>query len=166
MFCENSTGHVNHPVQEQRREGREVLAAVRRKKLLEELDVETTFGAAAEDNDRPTEQGSGTRKVWGGDEASIQAVTPQWGTKGSGAFVREGEELEAISDESSVLTGARLQRYQSLSALLNYLALDRADVLFPAKELMRKMSAPQFWLGNHARYGVENLLVRLGGVIK
>jgi hypothetical protein len=35
-----------------------------------------------------------------------------------------------------------LKRYQSVAAKLNYLALDRPDVQFPIKELMRKMSAP------------------------
>ena len=35
-----------------------------------------------------------------------------------------------------------LKRYQSVAAKLNCLALDRPDVQFPIKELMRMMSAP------------------------
>ena len=34
-------------------------------------------------------------------------------------------------DKSPLLEGASLQRYQSVSALLNYVALDRPDLLYP-----------------------------------
>ena len=44
--------------------------------------------------------------------------------------------------ESPLLEDERLKRYQSVAARLNYLALDRPDVQFASKELMRKMSAP------------------------
>ena len=37
---------------------------------------------------------------------------------------------------------ADLKLYQSLSARLNYLALDRPDIQYSVKELMRKMSCP------------------------
>ena len=43
-------------------------------------------------------------------------------------------------DNSPVLEGDRLRRYQSVYALLNYGALDRPDLLYPIKELMRWMS--------------------------
>ena len=44
-----------------------------------------------------------------------------------------------IDDE---LVDEELTMYQSLSARLNYWALDRADIQFSVKELMRKMSKP------------------------
>ena len=44
--------------------------------------------------------------------------------------------------DSPELTGDQLRRYQSLAARLNYFALDRLDLLFPVKELMRKLGKP------------------------
>ena len=41
-----------------------------------------------------------------------------------------------------LLTGAELTLYQSLAASLNYFALDRLDIMFAVKELMRKLSSP------------------------
>ena len=52
-------------------------------------------------------------------------------------------ELEGnIDEEDELLDGARRDRYMSLSARANFLAQDRQDLLFPAKELMRQMSSP------------------------
>lgn len=50
-----------------------------------------------------------------------------------------GEDEQDIDDE---LVDEELTMYQTLSARLNYLALDRADIQFSVKELMRKMSKP------------------------
>ena len=44
--------------------------------------------------------------------------------------------------DSPLLEGEQLKRYQSVAARLNYLALDRPDMQFTSKELMRKMSVP------------------------
>jgi hypothetical protein len=46
------------------------------------------------------------------------------------------------TSESPLLTGELLQLYQSLAARLNYYSLDRFDILYPVKELMRKLSQP------------------------
>jgi len=47
------------------------------------------------------------------------------------------------SNDSDVpLTGARREQYASLAARLNYLALDRPDIMYAVKELMRRMSQP------------------------
>ena len=43
-------------------------------------------------------------------------------------------------DDSPPLTGDDLKKFQSVSALLNFISLDRPDLLFTAKELMRRMS--------------------------
>ena len=43
---------------------------------------------------------------------------------------------------SPPLVGEALSRYQSLAARLNYYSLDRPDLMYPVKELMRKLSAP------------------------
>ena len=40
------------------------------------------------------------------------------------------------------LTGLALSQYQSLAASLNYFALDRLDLMYAVKELMRKLSSP------------------------
>ena len=44
--------------------------------------------------------------------------------------------------EFELLSGDQLQQYQSLAAKLNYYSLDRPDVQFAVKELMRKLSRP------------------------
>ena len=57
--------------------------------------------------------------------------------------VRLDETPSVPLDESSVaLSGESFRSYQSLAARLNYYALDRLDLLFPVKELMRKLSRP------------------------
>ena len=45
-------------------------------------------------------------------------------------------------DSSQPLEGDHLKRFQSVSALLNFTAMDRPEMLYPVKELMRKMAAP------------------------
>ena len=47
------------------------------------------------------------------------------------------------AEDSPGLEGERAKSYQSLAAVLNFLALDRTDLQFAAKELMRKLSAPR-----------------------
>ena len=43
-------------------------------------------------------------------------------------------------DSTPGLEGDDLHRFQSVAALLNYVAQDRPDLLYPVKELMRRMS--------------------------
>eukprot|EP00973_Karenia_brevis_P092466 12412551-Karenia_brevis.AAC.1 len=43
---------------------------------------------------------------------------------------------------SPMLNRERMMRYQSLAARLNYYSLDRPDIMFAVKELMRKMASP------------------------
>jgi hypothetical protein len=45
-------------------------------------------------------------------------------------------------EEAKLLDFENMKEYQSVAARLNYLCLDRSDVQFAVKELMRKMSAP------------------------
>ena len=40
------------------------------------------------------------------------------------------------------LSSDELSRYQSLAASLNYFSLDRLDLMYAVKELMRKLSKP------------------------
>ena len=47
------------------------------------------------------------------------------------------------AEDSPELEGERAKAYQSLAAVLNFLALDQADLQFTAKELMRRLSAPR-----------------------
>lgn len=44
--------------------------------------------------------------------------------------------------EGKELSGERTTLYRALAATLNYLALDRADLAYAAKEASRKMSRP------------------------
>ena len=49
----------------------------------------------------------------------------------------------SLQEESPGLTEERAKSFKSLAAVLNFLALDRADLQFAAKELMRRLSAPR-----------------------
>ena len=53
------------------------------------------------------------------------------------------------SDSDILLTGERREQYASLAALLNYLALDRPDIMYAVKEFIRHMSQPTEgnWMG-------------------
>jgi hypothetical protein len=57
---------------------------------------------------------------------------------------RLGEPLQArvVNDTEEELDSDGKTAYQSLSARLNFLSMDRADLQFAVKELMRKMSSP------------------------
>eukprot|EP00973_Karenia_brevis_P093239 12416353-Karenia_brevis.AAC.1 len=56
---------------------------------------------------------------------------------------RESDE-PVCEDQGKIprLDEQREKRYQSLAARLNYFALDRPDIMYPVKELMRKMADP------------------------
>ena len=45
-------------------------------------------------------------------------------------------------DQSRVLNASDAKLYQSVAALLNFSSLDRPEMMFSVKELMRKMAAP------------------------
>ena len=49
----------------------------------------------------------------------------------------------SLQEESPELNEERATSFKSLAAVLNFLALDRADLQFTAKELMRRLSAPR-----------------------
>ena len=50
--------------------------------------------------------------------------------------------VENLDEGWPPLTGIELSKYQSLAASLNYFSLDRLDIMFSVKELMRKLSNP------------------------
>ena len=54
----------------------------------------------------------------------------------------EGLRLDAQEEESPPLEEERARRYASVSARGNYLALDRPDLMYATKELMRHLSKP------------------------
>ena len=58
------------------------------------------------------------------------------GSKVPGASEREG------LDDPTPLSSAESMMYRAVSARMNYMAMDRADLQFTAKNLSRKMSAP------------------------
>ena len=49
---------------------------------------------------------------------------------------------EEVREENYLLTGQEMKLFQRLAARLNFLALDRPDLLYSSKELMRKMASP------------------------
>ena len=55
----------------------------------------------------------------------------------------ETEVDEASREESPLLTGGDASAYRALAARLNYLALDRPDVQYAAKEVSKYMSKPR-----------------------
>ena len=64
---------------------------------------------------------------------------------GSSASLRTTPGLKPIScapGDESLLSGAEARLYRACAARGNYLALDRVDVAFAAKELCRRMSSP------------------------
>ena len=50
---------------------------------------------------------------------------------------------EEIKEEDDLLTGEELKLFQSVAARFNFLAMDRPDLLYSVKELMRKMASPR-----------------------
>ena len=51
--------------------------------------------------------------------------------------------LEEIEEEDDLLTGEELKLFQSVAARFHVLAMDRPDLLYSVKELMRKMASPR-----------------------
>ena len=48
---------------------------------------------------------------------------------------------EEVREEDDLLTGEELKLFQSVAARFNFLAMDRPDLLYSVKELMRKMAS-------------------------
>ena len=48
--------------------------------------------------------------------------------------------LEEVREEDDLLTGQELKLFQSVAARFNFLAMDRPDLLYSVKELMRKVA--------------------------
>ena len=53
------------------------------------------------------------------------------------------EPPEDTKEEDDLLTGEELKLFQSVPARFNFLAIDRPDLLYSLKELMRKMASPR-----------------------
>ena len=52
-------------------------------------------------------------------------------------------EPTAGEEDGPLLEGDAVASYRSCEAILNYLALDRADLQYTAKELMRRLAEPR-----------------------
>ena len=50
---------------------------------------------------------------------------------------------EEVREEDDLLTGEELKLLQGVAARFNFLAVDKPDLLYPVKELMRKMASPR-----------------------
>ena len=50
---------------------------------------------------------------------------------------------EEVREEDDLLTGKELKLFQSVAVRFNFLAVDRPDLLYSVKELMRKMASPR-----------------------
>ena len=75
----------------------------------------------------------------------VEAVLSKLGTErvSPAAKPYEKQAYEDQTADSCELLEEDLDNYKSLSARLNYLAMDRPDIQFVVKELMRKMSSPK-----------------------
>ena len=56
---------------------------------------------------------------------------------------REIVENDGVEDDADLLDVEEAKRYRAMSATLNYLALDRADINYATKEICRSMSKPR-----------------------
>ena len=82
-------------------------------------------------------------------------------TKGGGRDIRSKRACPEVvgdpagewpsEDTSELLDQVGTKRYQSVAALLNFTALDRPELLYPVKELMRKMANPSMTDESHLK---------------
>ena len=91
---------------------------------VEQLGLQSAKGAAA--------PGAKVDGINGGVDIRARRMGP--------ADIENPESAWPGYDSSAPLEGDQLRRFQSVAALLNYIAQDRPDLLYPIKELMRKMS--------------------------
>ena len=82
----------------------------------------TTPGAAKGKDDRPLQDAAGAAAAW---SSSAPARLPQ-----------------SEEDDDSPLVGEEVGLFRSYAARANYLAMDRPDLAYPAKELCRRMKEP------------------------
>ena len=59
---------------------------------------------------------------------------------------------EEVREEDDLLTGEELKLFQSVAARFNFLALDRPDLSYSVKELMRKMASRISTVGEGGRW--------------
>ena len=68
--------------------------------------------------------------------------------------------LEEIEEEDDLLTGEELKLFQSVAARFHFLAMDKPDLMYSVKELMREMASPRtrdlIALKRVARYTIEH----------
>jgi hypothetical protein len=76
---------------------------------------------------------------FGLDETSRSAVSP--GKKDDGESLQNGDDEDGVEGDEK-LVGKEVSIYRGLSATANYLAQDRYDLQFGAKELCREMAVP------------------------
>ena len=66
---------------------------------------------------------------------------------------------EEIDEEDDLLTGEELKLFQSVAARFDFFAVDRPDLLYSVKELMRQMASPRaedlIALKRVARYSIK-----------
>ena len=78
------------------------------------------------------------------DQRHAEIVIDTLGLHGAkGAPTPGVKECELTEDEETMLEGAEITLYRALAARLNYLAQDRPDIQYAAKEISRRMSQPR-----------------------
>ena len=84
----------------------------------------------------------GTREVEY--EALAKEVNLDEDSKGLDAPIeKEIIEEGSVEDESDPLEAGEARKYRAVAATMNYLALDRSDINYAAKEICRTMSKPR-----------------------
>ena len=78
------------------------------------------------------------------DPRHAELIIEQLGIRGSGGITTAGaqQEEQASEDNTAALEGNDVTLFRGLAARCNYLALDRPDLQYAAKEVCREMSSP------------------------
>ena len=76
------------------------------------------------------------------EEQYAKDLLDEWGMQGCKAVASPGCKEEVRGMEAVPLDAAEMAKYRRAAATLNYIALDRPDIAFSAKEVPRVMSAP------------------------
>ena len=76
------------------------------------------------------------------DPQHAQTLLKEFGLASSAGRVSPGSKIDDNQKEGKPLEGTEATKFRALAARANYLAQDRPDIGFAAKEVCRKMSAP------------------------
>ena len=74
-----------------------------------------------------------------------EGLLEEWDLLESRPVISPGSAEDTKEDEPAALDKQQAAKYRRGAAVLNYLALDRPDIAFSAKEVSRRMACPDSW---------------------